>query len=94
LSFHVLFFFFFFFFFYFFHISTPVSRPDIGGASWVEMPARKYFLVEDAKRESNCTIEAQISYAAKGIGSAPIFLSFCFVCSFFVVVLIMRFALV
>lgn len=35
---------------------------DIGGASWVELPAGKYFLVEDGKRESNCTIEAQISY--------------------------------
>jgi len=35
---------------------------DIGGASWIELPANKYFLVDNDKRKSNCTIEAEISY--------------------------------
>jgi DNA polymerase delta subunit 1 len=35
---------------------------DIGGASWIELPAGKYSLVDSDKRESNCTIEADIPY--------------------------------
>jgi len=35
---------------------------EIGGASWLELPAGKYFLVDADRRESNCTIEAEISY--------------------------------
>ncbi|CAG8952705.1 hypothetical protein HYFRA_00008949 [Hymenoscyphus fraxineus] len=53
------------------HIQTFDSIPyvmrfmidcDIAGMSWVEAPAKAYTLVPNFERQSNCQIEAEISY--------------------------------